>query len=139
MKTIYLILLSFGSLKQFSQTIKPVDFKDLRGTYVNKVNTTKDGKVYNGIKCKDTITLFNDGKFRWGYCEGPLTGNWKIDAPQKKIILYNKKSKYLENLLKTKDLGVSEIEIKELNKKQMILIVYDEALGAIDQLFIRIK
>jgi hypothetical protein len=119
------------------QTNKVVLGKLVIGQWIKKIDKTKDGKEYFGLKCKDTIQYLQSGRYIWKQCGINETGKWKISMDKKKIILYQRKCKYWEDYLQTKNIGQIDIPIVSLTQLQLVTIIYSEEKGAINQFYVR--
>ena len=111
--------------------------KLLIGQWIKKIDKTKDGKEYFGLKCKDTIRYLQSGQYIWKQCGISETGKWKISADKTKIILYQRNCKYWEDYLQTKDIGQMDIPIISMTQLQLVTIIYDEEKGAVNQFYVR--
>lgn len=116
------------------------------GKWINKINKTKYGKEYLEIACKDTIQYLSNGQYIWKQCGINETGKWKISTDKTEIILYNRKNKYWEKELETKDIGEMEITIFSLSQTQLVTLTYleivegdDPESGEIQQFYTRQK
>jgi hypothetical protein len=124
----------------FAQQTRKLNLDSLLvGKWVKKIDKTKDGKEYFGLKCKDTIEYLQTGNFIWNQCGINETGKWKISKDKKKIIHYQCKSKYWEDYLHTKDIGQMDIPIVSLTQQQLVTIISDEEKGAINQYYSKTK
>ena len=131
------VLLTTSALAQQEKKANPDTL--LIGKWIKKIAKTKDGNEYFGLKCKDTIQYLRSGNYVWNQCGINETGKWKISKDKKKIILYQRKSKYWEDYLNTKDIGQMDIPIVSLTQQQLVTIIYDEGKGAINQYYSKTK
>src|SRR4249919_1995487 len=123
----FLTIVVFSTTPIFAQQTKKPDLSKLIiGQWVKKIGKTKDGKEYFGLKCKDTIQYLQSGQYIWNQCGISETGTWKISKDKNKIILYDRRSKYWEEFLNTKDIGQMDIPIVSMTQKELITIIFDE-------------
>ncbi len=136
--SVFLTIVVFATTPIFAQQpIKSDLSKLIIGQWIKKIDKTKDGKEYFGLKCKDTIQYLSSGQYIWKQCGINETGKWKISTDKKKIILYQRKCKYWEDYLQTKDIGQMDIPIVSMTQLQLVTIIYDEEKGAVNQFYVR--
>jgi hypothetical protein len=135
---LFLTIAVCSTISIFAQQTKNSDLRKLViGQWIKKIDKTKDGKEYFGLKCKDTIRYLHSGQYIWNQCGINETGKWKISTDNKKIILYQRKCKYWEDYLQTKDIGQMDIPIVSITQLQLVTIIYDEEKGAVNQFYVR--
>lgn len=142
MKIIILFFLTIVVLSTetiFAQQTETHLSKIIIGQWIKQFDKTKDGKEYFGLKCKDTIQYLSNEQYILRQCGINETGKWRISEDNKKIILYQRKSKYWEEYLQTKDIGQMNIPIVSLTSKQLVTTIFDEEKGAINQYYIHVK
>ena len=113
--------------------------KILVGKWIKKTETTQDGETYTGLKCKDTIEYFINGKYKWNQCGIDETGDWKISDDGKLIIFSKRDNKYWKEKLNLNDLGNMESPIFKLSSSELITGLIDEEKGWINKIYIRLK
>jgi hypothetical protein len=135
---VFITIAVFSTISIFAQQTNKAELSKLIiGQWIKKIDKTKDGKEYFGLKCKDTIQYLISGQYIWKQCGINETGNWKISTDNKKIILYQRKCKYWGKYLQTKNIGQMDIPVVSLTQSQLVTIIYDEEKGAVNQFYSR--
>jgi hypothetical protein len=136
--SVFLTIAVFSVTSLFAQQTNKTDLSKLViGQWIKRIDKTKDGKEYFGLKCKDTIQYLQSRQYIWKQCGINETGKWKISTDKKKIILYQRKCKYWEDYLQTKDIGQMDIPIVSLTQLQLVTIIYSEEKGAVNEFYVR--
>ncbi len=128
---IILTLLCVNNTYGQTQTSKTNWNKLIVGKWVNKINKTKDGKEYFGIKCKDTIQYFTNGNYESQQCDWSETGKWKFSENKELIIHYDVDNAYWRKELGTDKLFRSEGAILSITRNELVTVTLDEEKGEI--------
>jgi len=135
---IFCCLVTWGMNAQSEKDAVKADWNTLIvGKWVNKINRTLDGKVYNGLKCRGTIQYLSNGTYSSKQCVWNETGKWRFSDNKDAIIHFEIDNAYWKKELGTEDLGESHAQIISLSETEFVTVLFDEELGEVHQYYVR--